>query len=595
MLEKLTPMSIGKEATEYRNLMGEVVCRAYKDSSGHVTFYDAGGREIMLQRITEPSGRTDTYDYSGNLISTTAKDDSGVATATDPYGYELGKTYTDDSGAIYVSRVHGEYGKKTFSDVAEEMELEAIASHEKQLREYLGSRKEWSFCVPSTDQQNRMRPLVPCSPQDAAEYLRFAAQLLYENGVKPESFVGEYRTRKDVIKRGPFGLLSRDDSKKVRVPVERYWELRDSGIRIEHRDETVDIYEDHEYICLLPGGKLMKRTSEEKSFRDYKIPYQENEKGSSALSMDHDPAGYVALADWRLSESKVDMSFEKYMQQKAVSPVNDLYIDEIRQQVKKEQEELMEPRTTEQREFSDLHWSAAIVFILVLLTSKVFPGWVPYMITGTAFIILWTQYIQYDAGLRPMSRTVWFEVIVTALTGVTMLVKYKFNEWLYHNYYDNRIPLILLGCIIAIMLASATGKLSASAKGTDVPVKLRAGSFSAVKLVSAPVLIGAAALRLWSKRTFMSDPARYSVILLAAEAACIVFGADWKICAGLYLLYGIFNASDLIDAFRPGEWSWFFRTEVGVCGFIAAAAAGLVTLWVILEAVRKKKDTKESK
>ena len=173
-----------------------------------------------------------------------------------------------------------------------------------------------------------------------------------------------------------------------------------------------------------------------------------------------------------------------------------------------------------------------------------------------------------------------------------MLVKSTLTRWLYQNYYNITVPQILLGCIIAIMMASAIKKLSSSGKAeatlktTDNPLK----EFPFLKILSAVVLIGAVVLRIWCKRQYDYDPFIYSVILLLAEAACIVFNVDWKICTALYVLYGLCNANDIIDLFRPNTWSYFLKlSSAGFQVTITAVLGGLVTLWVIYQGIKKTK------
>ncbi|MBQ3411759.1 MAG: hypothetical protein IJG67_01865 [Oscillospiraceae bacterium] len=615
--------------TKYFDSGGNVLGYTYKDADGLIRTLDKNMKDTGDRSFLDPStGMVKTVDHAGDLkgytyrdsdgiVRTTIKKDSdtassGAARSDGGLFSEKKKEESTGSGSIFDAFSSGNSGREArtsssvssgtnkdslYSQTYAEMMRQADADIERRRQEVSKlKRQDYDFDHPSRSELIRFRPAENCTADSAAEFMRYTAYLLYKNGNMPESYLPEKYKRTDYEKRGPFGLFRKRHTTEIDLPVERYWRLRDYGDGTTNMNASVEEFEDHTYVCLCPDGKVKERTTEEKVLRSAAYLYGGFlclETGYREISVASDPAGYVSLANYLLYSKKIDMSYDRFIRSRSSISFDDSHVVKLNEALKKEREEQKKPIITDERTLSDIHWTAGIFFLLALLTSKVLPGWIPYALSGTVFWVAYRLLADYELGFRPLQQRPGFEVLVIAMTAFTVFIKTRLNRWLYHDYYDLRMPVMFLWCVAGTMLFSAVMKLF----GEKSDKKNSASAGPAAVLVKAGLtiaLLGAAAIRLWSMRTDLYDPARYSVVMLLIEAGCIIMDTDWKISLGSYLLYGIFNYKDELWFFKPSNWGSYFRPVSPVVGVVASAIiAGLVTIYVVFKGIKARSADKK--
>ncbi|MBR5071840.1 MAG: hypothetical protein IKX27_08095, partial [Oscillospiraceae bacterium] len=593
MADKVYKTEESNGMTKYYDSGGNVLGYTYRDSDGLTRVLDKNMRDTGDRSFLDPStGMTKVTDSSGELKGYNYRDANGMFHSTVSGNSGSGKKDPESSGGpgtwrggLFSDGNRGSESKAEGSSIWDAFrggdsdntgtsgsaqgrtpsERNAWEEIERQTDEYLAKKAETASHLkreereherPSRAETLKFAPKENCTAELAREFLDYTAYLLYKNGVKPGSYVSEEYIHTDHEKRGPFGIFRKRVKKKQRMPAARYWELRDAEESISNAGNDLIEYDRHTYTCLYPGGRVMSRKTEYKVYSNETIFL---EAGLEELSVDRDPSAYAALASCLLSKNGIDMSFDRYVKERNRITFDDSYVEQTRKDLQEERKRLQRPKVTDDRVFNDLHWIAAVIFLIAFFTTNRNPGWIIYFIQAFLFFAAYQMFIKYDESgrLRPESPSIGFEVLVSVMTGFTMLVKNRFNVWFYHNVYDNSVPMMFLAAIIGVMGISAM--IKQFGKAGNEKGAASSGKKLLLRIAVAAVIIASAVLRIKAMMPYDSDHTKYSVILLMIEAGSVIAALDWKIPLGLYLLYGIINYSDELWFFRPGDWKYTYK------------------------------------
>ena len=108
-------------------------------------------------------------------------------------------------------------------------------------------------------------------------------------------------------------------------------------------------------------------------------------------------------------------------------------------------------------------WIALVLFAVSLVCSGITPGILLCAVIGAlaAFAVFYLDSGQFvkKEHFHPMSVRIGFEVTAVIAVAVMTFLKYKLNSWLYQNYYNNRLSVIVLSLTIPALIGSAVYKL----------------------------------------------------------------------------------------------------------------------------------------
>ena len=630
MADKVYKTAESNGMTKYYDSGGNVLGYTYKDADGLTrvldkNMRDTGDRSFLdpstgMTKVTGSGGELKGYNYrdANGLFHSTVQTNSGSGNKDAGYGESGPETWrgglfsdgnkgpeTQPEGSsmwdVFQGGDSGETGTSSGSGSATDRipsERNAWDDIERQTDEYLAKKAETASQLkreereherPSGAEVRKFAPKENCTAELAREFLEYTAYLLYAKGVKPDSYVSEEYTHTDHEKRGPFGIFRKKVRTKERMPAVRYWELRDAEESISNAGNDLIEYDRHTYICLYPGGRVMSRKTEYKVYSNETIFL---EAGVEELSVDKEPSAYAALANYILNKNGIDMSFDRYAKERDRITFDDTYVEQTEKDLLEERKRLQRPKVTDDRVFSDLHWIAAAIFLIAFFTTNRNPGWIIYFIQAFLFFAAYQMFIKYDGSgrLRPDSPSIGFEVLVSVMTGFTMLVKNRFNVWFYHNVYDNSVPMMFLAAVIGVMGISAM--IKQFGKTGEEKGAASSGRKLLLRIAVAAVIIASAVLRIKAMMPYDSDHTKYSVILLMIEAGSMIAALDWKIPLGLYLLYGIINYSYELWFFRPGDWKYTYKLPMAGVAY-AAVIAGIATAVYVYICLRNRRREKQ--
>lgn len=393
--------------------------------------------------------------------------------------------------------------------------------------------------------------------KEEKEYLKYAASLLLKNNISMNADVklsDEAVKRKVIDKFGPFNLLFKLKFESIKIPKLKGWKIFDAYDNDYNVSDEIDDEETHNDVLLSPDGKIYLYSYEDIIWvYDYKRKnvyertnevLKEKKDNDTINTWDKGGVEVITLIDYYLSSNKIDMSFEKYLEEKP--KYDNKYLEEYESDFKKEKKKLQEPTINYVGKYNTFHYIAAILSALSFITGPKITSGILYVLGISIWIGLYPASLYDRESIKPKNiNSIGHEIVVSILTSFCIFVKYGANNYLFGGHYDNELSLVFLSGIIVVMIASAVYKIfnkeDTSIKTIDNK-NINVSKKGRIIICLSLCLDGL--LRLLGRYIFSwYDPLIYtaSFIILFIEAILVYLNKDKKIIWGLGILYLLFN------------------------------------------------------
>ena len=535
----------GSKSKTYKNLFDD----------GTTTYHEDGSKSKTYKNLFDDG--TTTYHSDGSKSKTYKNlfDDGYTTYHEDGSKSKTYKNLFDDGTTTYHEESKKSGGgtsifsqpvltQQEYNDMYDKMVEEGQKYLKEKNEEHLRKRGPKSHNIGSTISKSTLDKYVTkvkYSEEEAKDYAKYAASLLYNKGIKLNESITETVDIKKVTKYGPFNLLFKKKKERGNIPTEKGWALYDCYDIENNTSDRIDSEEAHHTTMLLPDGRIIIHNYDEYYYNYYasygksyeKVEDKSDETTPTYAVRAYDQLGVnnVVLIDYLLDKNKIDMSIKKYLDEKP------RYNDDYLKDYKKELEE--ERKTTkvvvDQGKFNNFHYLSLVFFVLALLAFRFIPGYLLYVLPLSIWIGLYPSTYYMHDSINPDSKGIGYEIIVILMTVATMFLKVFINDALYNNYYDNKLSVVMLGGIVVCMTISAILKIKG---GAFTPAINKIKNIDHKKIAIFIIILAMARCYINNIIAF-----RIQAIVLIVEAILILLKKDKKtlyILAAIYLVLNIY-------------------------------------------------------